>query len=130
MIDLADRFAIHELLALYGHLIDQQRWSELEQVFTADLVFDATDLGAPRTTSRDALLTAWQKPDAGHPVAHHATNIVIIEATDGTVNVLSKGIGMGRKGRIGSVTYDDTFVKTSEGWRMATRRCTLRRPPE
>lgn len=138
MIDLADRLAIYEVLALYGHLIDQRRFSELDQVFMPDLVFDATDMGSPRWTSRAELLQQWQSPDAGHPVAHHATNIVITEDVDSAVGavrsddrvrVMSKGIGMGPKGRIGSVTYHDTFVKTVDGWRMATRRVELRRPP-
>ncbi len=48
-IDLADRFAIHELLALYGHLIDQRCWDELGQVFTTDVLYDATDFGQPIT---------------------------------------------------------------------------------
>jgi hypothetical protein len=63
-----------------------------------------------------------------HPLAHHATNIVISEDSDGTVRVLSKGIGVGRKGRVGSITYYDVVVRTVEGWRFLYRRAELRRP--
>lgn len=127
-IELADRMAIHELLALYGHLIDQRRWGELEQVFTADAVYDATDFGHEMTHTLADLQAHWQSDDAMHPLAHHATNIVVTEDADGRVRVLSKGIGVGSKGRVGSVTYYDVVVRTDAGWRLSYRRAQLRRP--
>ena len=127
MIDVSDRLAIHELLSLYGHLIDQRRWAELDQVFSADVVFDATEMGVPLTTSFNALLEHWTT-DATHPLAHHATNVVVTEDADGTVRVMSKGIGVGNKGRVGSVTYFDVVVRTPAGWRLKHRVAQLRRP--
>jgi hypothetical protein len=127
-IDLADRLAVHELLGLYGHLIDQRRWNELEQVFTADVVYDATDFGQPVTRSLAGLQAVWTGDLTVHPLAHHATNIVVTEDPDGTVRVLSKGIGVGNRGRVGSVTYHDVVVRTADGWRLAHRRAELRRP--
>jgi hypothetical protein len=62
-----------------------------------------------------------------HPLAHHATNIVITEAADGTVRVISKGIGVGRKGLVGSVVYRDIVRKEEQGWRIAHRVATRRR---
>jgi hypothetical protein len=53
---------------------------------------------------------------------------VITEESDGTVRVLSKGIGVGRKGRVGSITYYDVVVRTVDRWRFAYRRAELRRP--
>jgi hypothetical protein len=129
-IDLADRFAIHELLGLYGHLIDQRRWDELDQVFTADVVYDATDFGQPITRSLADLRATWTGDLSTHPLAHHATNVVVTEDADCAVRVLSKGIGVGTRGRVGSVTYHDVVVKGPDGWRLAQRRAELRRPPE
>ncbi len=43
------------------------------------------------------------------------------------VRVLSKGLGVGPNGRVGSVTYRDIVVRTSAGWRFAARTGELRR---
>ena len=71
MLDVADTLAIHQLLALYGHLIDERQWSRLDEVFTDDLVFDATDFGLGITHSLDELREAWTGPKAAHPLGHH-----------------------------------------------------------
>ena len=126
--DVGDRLAIHELLGLYGHLIDQRRFGELELVFTEDAVFDATDFGHPVTTSLEELRAHWSSDAAMHPLAHHATNVVVTQDEDGTVRVLSKGIGVGERGRVGSVTYYDVVRNTDQGWRLSYRRAELRRP--
>ncbi len=129
-VDVADRMAIHELLGLYGHLIDQRRWSELDQVFTADAVFDPTSFGHVVTHSLADLLAIWTADLSIHPLAHHVTNIVITEDADGTVRVISKAIGVGRKGRVGSATYHDVVVRTPDGWRLTERIAVLRRPDD
>jgi hypothetical protein len=128
VIELADRLAIHELLGLYGHVIDERRWSDMEQVFTDDVVYDATDFGHGVTRTLDELRAHWSGDESMHPLAHHATNIVVTESQDGVVRVLSKGIGVGRKGRVGSAVYRDVVVRTGNGWRLAARRAELRRP--
>jgi hypothetical protein len=127
LLDVADRLAIHELLAWYGHVIDERWWDELHTVFTPDVVFDASDFGQPVTTSLAALRDHWAGDEAQHPLAHHATNVVVTQDPDGTVRVLSKGIGVGPRGRVGSVTYRDVVVRTPAGWRIARRTPTLRR---
>ena len=128
MIDLADRVAIHELLGLYGHVIDERRWDDMELVFTDDVVFDSSDFGTGVSHSLDELRAKWSGDLTQHPLAHHATNIVISEDPDGTVRVLSNAIGVGRKGRVGSAVYRDVVVRTDAGWRLRSRRAELRRP--
>lgn len=130
MLDTGDRLAIHELLALYGHLVDERRWDELHRVFVDDAVYDATDFGMPVTRSLTELVAEWTS-EVGmtrHPLAHHATNVVVVEDDDGTVRVLSKRIGVGAGGRVGSVTYRDVAVRVDGGWRLASRTVALRRP--
>lgn len=60
LLDVTDRLASHELVALSGHLIDEKRWDELDQVFTADAVYDATDFGYEVDTSLAALVARWK----------------------------------------------------------------------
>jgi hypothetical protein len=73
-----------------------------------------------------AIRQLWSRPDATHPLAHHATNIVVSEDPDGTVRVISKGLGVGPNGRVGSVVYHDVVERTPAGWRFAARKGTLR----
>jgi hypothetical protein len=69
----------------------------------------------------------WSAPEAAHPLAHHATNILVSEDPDGTVRVVSKGLGVGVNGRVGSVVYRDVVEKTAAGWRFLSRTAQLRR---
>ncbi len=119
---LADRLAIHELLGLYGHIIDAAQWHRLDELFTDDILFDASAFdGVAVSKGLAALQDYWSAPDTPHPFAHHATNIVINMLTTDRAEVLSKGIGVGRKGRVGSVTYLDILRKEPIGWRIAHR---------
>ena len=131
--DAAEVWAIHQLLALYGQVIDERQFSRMPEIFTEDVVFDATDFGEPVHIGRDALTAAWRTSQK-HPLAHHATNVVIGDEDGDTVHVVSKGIGVGARGRVGSVTYRDVIRRTLDGWRIAHRVAMLRSvdriPPE
>jgi hypothetical protein len=73
----------------------------------------------------------WIANERLHPVAHHATNVVVTPGPDpDTASVISKGLGVGRNGRVGSVTYRDTVRRTPDGWRIAARHARLRMPPQ
>jgi hypothetical protein len=126
-VNLEDRVALHELLALYGHLIDERRWDEFEKVFTSDAVYESLMGEGWQTNSLAELIEFWTADMSRHPLAHHTTNVVVIEQPDGSASIVSKGIGVGRKGRVGSVTYNDVAVPTDQGWRLAKRVVTLRR---
>lgn len=122
----AERLAVHELIALYGHLVDQRQFSQLHRVFTDDAVFDLHEYDG-RCYSGLPAIQSMMLDSEEHPLAHHATNIVVLARADG-VSVISKGIGVGAGGRVGSVTYRDRLALTPQGWRIRERRCELRRP--
>jgi hypothetical protein len=123
----ADILAIHELLALYGHIIDQREWQRVDELFTSGAVYDMTAFGLGTVVGTAAIRQLWSRPDAAHPLAHHATNIIVQEDADGTVRVLSKGLGVGPNGRVGSVVYRDVVERTPQGWRFVSRSAQLRR---
>lgn len=119
-----DHIAINALINLYGHIIDERQWSRMGEIFADDVVFDLSDFNGQVLEGLETLRETFQALD-GHPLAHHATNIMI-EEVDGEITVLSKGIGMYRD-HIGSTVYRDHLRKTSNGWRIARRVATKRR---
>ena len=124
-LSVADRLDIQQVIALYGHILDERLFSRIDELFTADVVYDLQDFGDAVLNGIEAVREYWSL-STQHPLAHHATNIVISEGDDGVVSVWSKGIGVGYKGRVGSAVYKDVFVKTAAGWRMSQRICLLR----
>jgi SnoaL-like domain len=122
----ADHIAIHELLALHGHMADEGHRGELARLFTDDIVYDVTDYGQGTVIALPALYELWDNAATEQPQGHHVTNVVVCEAADGTVAVRSKGLSVLADGRAGSVVYADTVVKTAAGWRMRARLCSRR----
>jgi hypothetical protein len=123
---LADRLDIQQVIALYGHILDERLYTRLDELFTEDVVYDLVDFGDGVLHGIDAVRQYWLH-STQHPLAHHATNIVIDEDSDDSVRAWSKGIGVGYKGRVGSAVYKDVFVHTAAGWRIRERVCLLRR---
>ena len=128
MLSVEDQLAIHQLISLYGHIIDEREFSRSHELFTQDVRYDVNDFEAGVHVSIDAIVALWQVSDR-HPLAHHATNVVITQEMDGTTRVVSKGIGVLPNGKVGSVVYKDIVVKTPQGWRIKDR-IALRRRPE
>ncbi|HYC08425.1 MAG TPA: nuclear transport factor 2 family protein [Steroidobacteraceae bacterium] len=126
-LDSGDLLAIHQLLALYGHIIDEREWHRVGELFTAGAIYDMAEFGLRVVHGAAAIGELWSRPDAAHPLAHHATDILVSEDPDGTVRVLSKGLGLGPGGRVGSVVYRDVVERTPAGWRFAARKGQLRR---
>ena len=143
---IEDTLAIHSVIALYGHLIDDRQFSRLNEIFTADAVFDLSGYGGERYQGLAAIEQLMLNSNE-HPLAHHASNIVITadpagqSATDAArpelALVCSKGLGVGAGGRVGSVLYRDRFVRVENPvakqhlpkfvWRIQSRFCFLRR---
>ena len=121
-----DRLAIHELISFYGHLIDQRQFSQLERIFTDDAVFDLSKYDGSCYRGLPAI-QAMMLASSEHPLAHHATNVVVLAQAD-SIAVISKGIGVGAGGRVGSVVYRDRLALTPQGWRIQERCCELRLP--
>ncbi len=124
-LSVEDRMELHEIAARYGDLIDNRDWEGLASVFTADAVFDATDLGMPLLNGLAAIRKHMDE-SFDHPLGHHITNIYV-ESTGGEVFLRSRIIAAGHRGRVGSASYRDRVIKTPSGWRIQHRLVTLRR---
>jgi SnoaL-like domain len=120
---------ITELLAMHGHLVDGGHLDRLGEVFTADVVYDVSPMGAAPIHGLDDLRAAAEALGARNPVGHHVTNVVLTGGADDTVEALSKGLGVNADGSCGSVTYEDLVVRTEAGWRIERRTIFPRRAP-
>ncbi len=123
----ADRLELHELPGRYGDAIDDRDWDRLDQIFTADAIFDLTDLGAPRLEGLDAI-KRYMAEDANHPRTHTMTNIYVDETAEGA-KLRFRILALLPERRVGTASYYDDVVKTAEGWRVQNRVITLRRRP-
>ena len=123
-LSLEDRLDILQLLNLYGHVIDERQFSRFDELFTEDAVFDLSGFDGSRYEGLAAIVQMMRDSEQ-HPLAHHATNIVL-EGAGEEASALSKGAGIGAGGRVGSVTYRDRLRKTAVGWRIVERHCALR----
>ncbi|QWF79273.1 nuclear transport factor 2 family protein [Amycolatopsis sp. CA-230715] len=126
--NVEDRLHIMELIAQHGHFVDDGELDRLHEVFTEDVVYDASDYGMAPIEGLAALRAAALALGDRNPVAHHVTNIVVTEQ-DGRVSARAKGIGVMASGTCGSVTYQDTVVRGRDGWRISHRRLIARRAP-
>jgi hypothetical protein len=127
---VSDERAIERLLNIYGHCIDDRDWDGMRQVFTADVVFDSTDFGSPVRHGFQRLRDDFAALGDGHPICHHATNIVVDLHDAAFATVRSKGFCIRADGSVFSCVYLDEAVRDDEGWRLRRRVALLRRPPE
>lgn len=133
MLDItaADRIAIHETIALHGHVADDRDWDRWDELYTDDLVLDLEDFGfgtiygiaALRKMARD------NQDDPSQPLGHHVTNIVLAAHDDDRVRARSKGLAVNTDGTSGTVVYEDTLRREPRGWRICHRRILARRAP-
>jgi 3-phenylpropionate/cinnamic acid dioxygenase small subunit len=119
----ADVLAIHQLVALHGHLVDERAFDRLGELVTPDAVYDVSALGQGvlHGVPEFRALSETFADDERNPVAHHVTNVVVTTVDGDRAAVRSKGLGVLADGRTGSVVYDDEVVRTADGWRIAAR---------
>ncbi|HTU04308.1 MAG TPA: nuclear transport factor 2 family protein [Trebonia sp.] len=128
-LDAEDRWAIGEILSLHGHLFDGGHLDRLEEIFTPEIVYDLTDVGAGKFEGIEAVRSGALKLGAGNPIAHHLTNVVITSEEDDLVTARSKGLMIMANGTFGSVTHLDTLRRHHGGWRISRRVILAQRTP-
>ena len=128
-LSFADRTAITDLIARHGHLVDAGELDRMHELFTADITYDLTDFGRGLVEGLAALHDLALATGDANPVGHHITNTVLTEIADNQVHARSKGISITANGTCGSVTYEDTVVRGTEGWRINHRKIVAHRAP-
>ena len=125
MLTAEDRAEIEQVIAAYGHIVDDNVWDRAHLVFADDFVFDFSEFGRPNLHGVDELRAALE---TRRVYSHHSTNITLFEAEEGLVRVRSKFIGFPNVGPPISGDYRDEFVRTPRGWRLQRRRSSVRDP--
>jgi SnoaL-like protein len=122
---LADKDAIRELLARYCFLLDGFRLTEFAALFVADGEWISRNGKASGPQAIERLLRGMvPEPAPGKRRKHFTTNIIIEFAGD-HATVVSNFLVV-RDSETGPAiavagTYDDTVVRTAEGWKFKSR---------
>lgn len=124
-----DRIEIRELINLHGHLMDEGEFGRLEELFTADVVYDLSAYGDGKLVGINAVVEAGRDLGSANPIGHHVTNVIVTHLADDVAHVRSKGLAVMSGGTTGSVVYDDVLHRTEHGWRIARRSVLPRRAP-
>jgi hypothetical protein len=124
-----DRLAIQDLLAHYAHVVDSRDFDRLDEVFTPEARIDFGAFGGPAGGLAEtkeflnASLPMFRRSQhmMGLPLVtldgDRATvrtpchNPMVIDNADGSTSVWLIGLW-----------YDDTCVRTPDGWRISDRR--------
>ncbi len=123
-----DRLAIHDVVALHGHVADDRDWDRLGELFTDDAVLDLEDFGYGTLHGLQAIkdLSHGSQDDKGQPLGHHATNIIVVGPDGEGVRVRSKALAVMADGTSGTAVYEDTLRRGDHGWRISRRKVVAR----
>lgn len=119
MLDAKDLVEIQMVLSLYCHLVDGRHWTNLVQVFTDDVVFDATAHGVKVMVGLAALQATWEKRPP--PSLHYTVNTYIRPVSPDSAHVQSKTVGLLPEMAVRAGLYRDLVVRTPDGWRIQER---------
>jgi hypothetical protein len=120
----ADIVDIHQLMALYTHLLDNREFGRLGEVFADDAEADYSSGGVTRRlTGLDDIVTFLS--DANASSAHHISNVYVYEQ-DGAVCARTKFFVPYTRPqhdphRWYGGDYEDVLIRTSAGWRIRRR---------
>lgn len=122
-----DYVEIYNLLGRYSNVFDFRQWDQLDQIFTADAVLDASSEGHPVVTG----VTMMQAIFPQHPPENVHTNLnFVIEEYDGrTAKAHTRALTIDPDRKVVAGYYKDDLVKTPDGWRIARRLVHQLNPP-
>jgi hypothetical protein len=120
MVDVEISWAVTELLARYGHVVDARAWAELGSVFSADATLEAEDGSARGLAEIQAYLEAID------PRRSHHTLNPVLKVDGATVQAWSRFIHIEFDATSLGGDYIDKFTETPAGWRISARRISRR----
>lgn len=116
-----DYAQIEQLYSHYAHYLDTADGAKFAALFTPDGVFITNKPDYGNIKGRKALADFAAKAGAPPPMvrAGHSTTTVMIDPAPG--GAVGSAYLMAGTGADQGYVYNDTFVKTAEGWRFKIR---------
>jgi len=120
---LEDNAAIEALLNRYADSVDRRDAAALAACFTADA--EASFAGIVTSGGGEAI-AGFLLSTLGPAASTHVVSNALIELDGDRASVRSRAVVYGVRGepeqlRLRGVTYDDSLVRTAEGWRIHRR---------
>ncbi|MCM3924251.1 nuclear transport factor 2 family protein [Frankia sp. AiPs1] len=119
-VDAATYAEVASLLAKHPHLFDNIALGAAPTAYTDDAVMG----GVPLAEAVRGL------PYGRVMFPHHTTDIAVHRVDDDTLRVWAKYFVIRGDGTAGSGDYQDTLVRTPQGWRIAERSVTRGNRPD
>lgn len=138
MSDADEIESIKQLKARYFRMMDTKNWDGFAAVFAPDVVIDTSEDGTPVTTGVEAFVPVLSQILDGVVTVHHGhmPEITLTSpTTDSAIWAMEDHLWWPEGGPLrhlhGYGHYHETYVKTDDGWRIATLKLTrLRRDIE
>jgi ketosteroid isomerase-like protein len=127
-LDLADKFAIHELLNAYCHNADYNPPERMRDMFTADGIFEVPAMNL-RFEGIDHILAFFTSSREANATARHVISNVVIEGSGDTATSSAYLQVVATRDEITTTVafgrYLDELRRTPAGWRLQHRRVVI-----
>lgn len=127
MSNRSDVEAISDVLVRYATGIDRRDWSLFRTVFTDDCELDYGEIGSWRGVEAVTGFMVAAHEMAGHTMHRITNQVVTVDGDTATARAYVDALIMAQDNNSGvnaTGFYDDEFVRTGAGWRLARRRFT------
>lgn len=131
-----DLLEIQRVTHVYARGLDRFDPQEALSAFAEDAVWDATPVGMERFEGHEQIRGFFERDAAAiadqfHVITNHVIDLAEDgETASGTNYVFSEGHTKSGAGFKAIALNEDTYRRTADGWRIASRRISPLTPPE